>query len=238
MIWIMDRFFFILQRVNSVVFLLVALGMGGATAWSTYVVHQWSLYYESYTDGTDASSETYEADPSSSPAFLKLGDLESVTDTDHRMLLLTTERNRAADRGEEIRNILFITDGDRRSAWLFPNQNNLILTSDQIRPWRSDDSGAPTEALYFEFVAGDPEDEFGPTEHDLVTVALAKSDGTGMVEVLQKVDEVLSYRQVDANRLSIIYRDIETLHQAHVSLNGFAVLSDEVVLDKIPAQLD
>lgn len=238
MIRIMDRFFFILHRVNSVLFLLVALGMGGATAWSTYVVHQWSRYYASYTDGTDVSSEMPELDPSSSPVFLKLGDLESVTGTDHRMLLLTTERNRAAGRGEEIRNILFITDGGRRRAWLFPNQNNLILTSDQIRPWRGDDSGAPTEALYFEFVAGDPDDELGPSAYGPVTVALANSDGTGMVEVLQKIDEVMSYEQVDANRLSIMYRDVETLHQAYVSLDGFALLSDDVVLDKIPAQID
>jgi hypothetical protein len=62
------------------------------------------------------------------------------------------------------------------------------------------------------------------------TVALAKSDGSGLVEVLRDVDEVLSYEQFGAESLSITYRSLEELRLARISLDSFAKLSDDLVV--------
>jgi hypothetical protein len=220
----MERFFRVIRRLNSILFLLVLLGTGGSTVWYATVLYQWRHPRDVAVAAED------EADP----ILLGLGDAETVTGTGTLMLRLTGEGHYR--RSEEIRNILFLSIADHRGTWLFPSHDNLILETDQIRPWRADDLNAPTRALYFQFVPGDPEHAMGPSQYDPFTIALAKSDGSGLVAVLQDVDEVLSYQQFDADSLSIVYRDLEELRLARVSLDSFAKLSDERVID-VPDQL-
>jgi hypothetical protein len=234
----MDRFFKIIRRVNSVLFLIVLLGVGALSAWYAWRLYDWYQNSDSYgadNSGTDDEAAADEAEPA--PAtFLTLGDAEVVTGTGLQMFRLTTEAMRYADRGEEIRNILFLPAGAQHGVWLFPTQDNLILEADQIRPWRGDDVTAPTMALYFQFVPGDPEDKTGPSQYDLFTVALTRSDGSGMIEVLREVEEVLSYEQLESGILSIVYRDLAELRLTRIALDSFIILSDAPVAT-IPERL-
>lgn len=223
----MDRFFKIIRRVNSILFLLVLLGLGACSAWYAWTLYGW--YQRHDPDALAAASEEAEEEQTSTPDFLTLGDAETVTGTDLQMFRLTVEARRHLRRGEEIRNILFLPAGAQQGRWLFPNQDNLILEADQIRPWRSDDVAAPTTALYFQFVPGDPEGKTGPSQYDLFTVALTRNDGAGMVEVLREVEEVLSYEQLDSGILTIVYRDLAELRRARIALDTFATVSDAPV---------
>jgi len=224
----MERFFRIIRRVNSVLFLVVLLGVGGCAIWYGFALYHW---YHPH-DRAIAAEEEDEPDPVS----LTLGDAETVTGTDIQMLRLTTDDQYGRRQDQQTRNILFLSAGDHHGTWLFPTHDNLVLETDQIRPWRSDDFNAPTKALYVQFIPGDPEHAMGPSEYDPVTVALAKSDGSGLVEVLRDVDEVLSYEQFDAGSLSITYRNMEELRLARISLDTFAKLSDDLVIT-VPDQL-
>jgi hypothetical protein len=225
----MERFFRIIRRVNSILLLVVLLGVGGCAIWYGLALYHW---YHPHDRAIAAAEEEDEPDPVS----LTLGDAETVTGTDIQMLRLTTDDQYGRHQDQQTRNILFLSAGDHRGTWLFPTHDNLVLETDQIRPWRSDDFNAPTKALYVQFIPGDPEHAMGPSEYDPFTVALARSDGTGLVEVLRDVDEVLSYEQFDAESLSITYRNLEELRLARVSLDSFAKLSDDLVI-AVPDQL-
>ena len=225
----MERFFRIIRRVNSVLFLVVLLGVGSCAIWYGFALYHW---YHPHDRAIAAEEEDDEPDPVS----LTLGDAETVTGTDIQMLRLTTDNQYGRRQDQQTRNILFLSAGDHRGAWLFPTHDNLVLETDQIRPWRSDDFNAPTKALYVQFIPGDPEHAMGPSEYDPVTVGLAKSDGSDLVEVLRDVDEVLSYEQFDASSLSITYRNMEELRLARISLDTFAKLSDDLVIT-VPDQL-
>ncbi len=231
----MERFFKGLRRVNSVLHLLVLLGVLGCTIWYATVLYSWHQSRErtrDSVDGTDSAAKNEEPDP----VWLTLGDSETITGTDIQMLRLTAEGEYGRRRDQTIRNVLFLSAGNHRGTWLFPTHGNLVLETDQIRPWRSDDLNAPTKAIYVQFIPGDPEDAAGPSQYDPFVVALTKSDGTGLVEVLRDVDEILSYEQFDAESLSITYRALDALHLARISLDTFSKLSDDLVTE-IPDQL-
>jgi hypothetical protein len=224
----MERFFRIIRRVNSVLFLVVLLGAGGCTIWYALTLYHW---HQSRDRPITADKED---DPD--PILLTLGDAETVTGTDVQMLRLMADGQYGRRQDQDTRNILFLSANDHRGTWLFPTHDNLILETDQIRPWRSDDLNAPTKALYIQFIPGDPEHAIGPSQYDPFAVALIRSDGTGLAEVLRDVDEVLSYEQFDANSLSITYRNLEELRLARISLDTFAKLSDDLVT-AVPDQL-
>lgn len=221
----MKRFFTIVRRINSILFLLVLLGVGAGAAWWSWQLHHW--YARQYP-----SQEAITADNSADePAYADLGDADTVTGTGIQMFSLTAEG--LGRRGRQTRNILFLSAAEPQGRWLFPDHGNLILEADQIRPWirswRGDDASAPSTALYFEFVPADPDSGREPSEFDMHSVALSRPDGTGLVEVLQDVEAVLSYEQVDATSLTVVYRDFQDLRRARISLDNFAVISDQTV---------
>lgn len=229
----MERFFKGLRRVNSVLHLLVLLGVLGCTIWYATALYSWHQSRERTGDG---GADTAAKEEEREPVWLTLEDPETVTGTDIQMLRLTAEGEYGRRRDQTIRNILFLSARDHRGTWLFPAHGSLVLETDQIRPWRSDDLNAPTKAIYIQFIPGDPGDAAGPSQYDPSVIALAKSDGTGLVEVLRNVDEVLSHEQFDAESLLITYRNVDALRLARISLDTFAKLSDDLVTD-IPDQL-
>jgi hypothetical protein len=231
----MERFFKVIRRVNSILFLLVLLGVGGCTIWYALYLYDWYQRAE-HASAVDGGAVATDEEDARDPVSLMLGDAETVTGTDIQMLRLLAEDEYGRRRDQETRNILFLSASDHRGTWLFPGHENLILETDQIRPWRGDDLNAPTKALYIRFIPGDPEHAMGPSQYDPVAVALSRSDGTGLVEVLRDVDEVVSYEQFDADSLSITYRTLEELRLARISLDTFAKLSDDLVT-AVPDQL-
>lgn len=217
----MERFFTIIRRINSILFLLVLLGVGASAAWWSWQLHQWYARY-------DPSQETAETeDGADEPAYAELGDADTVTGTGTQMFSLTAEG--LGRRGRQIRNILFLSVEAPQGRWLFPDHGNLILETDQIRPWRANDGTAPSTALYFEFVPAEPESGREPSEFDFFSVALSRPDGTGLVEVLQDVDQVLSFEQFDAGSLTVVYRDRRDLRRARIALDSFAIISNQPV---------
>jgi hypothetical protein len=236
----MERFFKIIGRINSVLLLLVMVGGSIGVVWYALFLQGLYAQYAGQYDGADyqadSSAATGTAAEQERTIALHLGDADSVTGTTTQMLSLTADFY-GSDHGTQIRNILFLSpDGPAEGRWLFPTHGNLILENDQIRPWDNDDSLAASVALYFEFVPDDSDDGFNPTEYDLRSVALSNPDGRGFVEVLHGVDEVLSYEQLEAGVLTILYSDVEAVHRARIALNGFTILSDQP-LAKIPDSL-
>lgn len=229
----MERFFRVIRRLNSILFLVVALGVGGCAIWYGLLLYHW---HQSRDRAGQTEGDTANDVDESEPALLTLGDAETIAGTDIQMLRLMTVERYGRSRDRETRNILFLSAGDHRGTWLFPTHDNLILETDQIRPRRSDVLDAPAKALYIQFAPGDPEHAMGPSRYDLFDVALTRSDGTDLVEVLHEVDEVLSYEQFDATSLSITYRSLEELRLARISLDTFTKLSDDLIIT-VPDQL-
>ena len=235
----MDRFFKILRRINSVLFLLVLIGIGASAAWCALVFAEWRRQFESSSGLITAQQEEESgALVADMPANLKLGDAETITGTRIQMFrLASVAYGQDLDRhGEAIRNILLLADDRPGATWLLPNHDNLILEVDQVRARTSDDGATPAaRALYIQYVAMHEISQAG-AETGVLNVALSRVDGSNLVRVLDGVAEVVSYEQFDADSLSIAYRRGGELRLARISLDTFATLSDEKAAD-IPDKL-
>lgn len=235
----MDRFFKILRRINSVLFLLVLIGTGASAAWCAWVFAEWHRQLASSSGLITAREEEDAKDlVADMPANLALGDAETISGTRIQMFRLSSVAyGRGAGRhGEAVRNILLLADDRPGATWLFPNHDNLILEADQIRARTRDDGATPAaRALYIQYVAMH---EISPAgaETGMLSVALSRVDGSNLVRVLDDVANVLSYEQFDADSLSIAYRRGGELRLARISLDNFATLSDEKAAD-IPDKL-
>ena len=239
----MDRFFKILRRVNSVLFLLVLIGTGASAAWCAWVFAEWRRQFMPDTT-VIAAVEDDEAGTGAAdliadlPADLKLGDAETITGTRIQMFRLASVAygQDSGRHGEAIRNILLLADDRPGATWLLPNHDNLILEVDQVRARTSDDGATPAaRALYIQYVAMHEISQAG-AETGVLNVALSRVDGSNLVRVLDGVAEVVSYEQFDADSLSIAYRRGGELRLARISLDTFATLSDEKAAD-IPDKL-
>lgn len=184
----MDKIFNTIRKINHILLLLGLLAGVAVVAWGFWTDHR------SHQRGVfEAPIKSAKA----SPALFRFGPIEVITGADAQMVNLHAEGARSigySSHGDEIRNILFLVGTAKQSRWLFPNQSNLILVADQLREDEKELRAPlkPTEALYFEYVGKDTNGDGELTKQDLMTVALSKPDGTGFVDVLNDVTNVLT----------------------------------------------
>jgi len=137
----------------------------------------------------------------------------------------------------EARNVLFLSGSQKTAHWLFPTHKNLILLTAQLQEGINGyDYKHPTKALFFEYVTEDTNGDGKLSHQDHIIVAITKPDGSGMTDVLQGVDKVLSYNMLDEKTLSIVYETGKFMRHARVSTVSLAKESDQEII-KLPETL-
>jgi hypothetical protein len=231
----MDKFFTTVARINSVLFLLillgVVLGVLGSMAYD-------SLRPTSPVPANIVVSEA--ASGESKPLQLRLGEPQSMVGTGYLMMRLETRGQGAkfASGGSdgETRNLLLINAAQRRSNWVFKDQQNSVTDIDQLHPSESTKSESTkqdttTTALYFEYTTAADRAEGSATPANTFRVGLSKPDGTSFVEVLQGVDRVLSKEMPDAQHVRIVYKKGTSIRTATYLVDSFKSEDDQEIIN-------
>jgi hypothetical protein len=224
----MERFFSVIARVNQLLLLLVLLAAAASIAWMNW-------------EGRRARQRSVVAEVPAGPdgrvsLRLSLDHLSRIHGTDMRVMLLSAESgsrkfSSGGHRGE-VRNVLFFSGAEKASRWLFKDHRQSVSMS-QLRLGEEE----LTRALYVAYVRADSNGDGELSFEDRSNVALARPDGTDMVEVLRDIDQVIEQELFDAQHLSIVYRKGVELRHAKVALASAKIESDQVLV-QVPQSLE
>jgi hypothetical protein len=122
-----------------------------------------------------------------------------------------------------------LTGPDKKTSWLFKNNQHAIVAAEQIR---RDQSAAeqPTRAIFVHYIAADSNGDGVVSEDDDGAVGVARADGSAFVPVAQGVRGVISREMGDDNHVSIVYQRGTSLRHAKFSLASFTLSSDTEIL--------
>jgi hypothetical protein len=233
-----DRAFVIINRSVSVLLLLALLGMLAGACVLAYI----SSSSGPVKEPGMAKVEEKSADASKA-VLLGFGNAEQVRHADVDMIRLVVEGRApsypSAPQGDT-RNVLFVRGGGQPAHWLFKDHRNAVTVLEQLHEAGGDRGhareDARTLALYIEFRAVTPGTEGGSRAGRVLTVALARPDGTALTGVLKDVTRVLSHRVVDGRRLGMLFQRGTVVWQATVSLDDFTVTGEREIA-RLPAAI-
>jgi len=227
----MDRFFVWIGRVNSVLLLLLLIGISfvaGGEMWHDLHRHR--------SQPVAVAAET----STPRPVRLTLGRTETVAGSDVLMLPLEAERAagglKSGPYDRDTYNALFLTGGGAQATWLFEGNGNLIHSLHSLQQEIDGRQTGPAAAIYIEYSATDTNGDSAIDEADKVTVALAKLDGTGRTDLLQNVTRVVSWELIDERTLALIYQIDQTIWHARYRTDTFTKVSEQPVI-AVPERL-
>ena len=118
----------------------------------------------------------------------------------------------------EIRNLVFVSDDSETMKWVFPSQDQELVS---VHPLKN--STGDIKGIYVESVAKSSEAK--ASGFHLSSIYLVSADGSSLKKVLSHVDEVVNRRN-DAHKLRLIYKKQNTVRMAQIDMQDFKVLSD------------
>jgi hypothetical protein len=222
----MERFFQIVKRINQLLVLLLLLGMAGLMIFGVFESSRWNNHN---------SVEVAETGAEKAPVIsFTFSSLETINGSDVQVMELKTDkvRGKFSRNGLEnqVRNLVFLTDGEKEPRWLFKDHKNLIVKNEQLTEIPYGEKMRPTRALYIAYVDEDTNGDKFLSEDDQRNIALTKPDGKGMTVVLSKVDKIFSHHLSDAEHVSFIYQKNGSVKRASFLLTDFSLLQDQEIL--------
>ena len=118
----------------------------------------------------------------------------------------------------EIRNLVFVADDDTDLKWVFPSQQQELVS---IHPLKN--SNELIKGIYVEAI--EKHDAVKSSELELRSIYVIAIDGSGYKKILSNVDEVIS-RSNDKNRLRLIYQKENTIRMAQIDMQDFRIKTD------------
>lgn len=118
----------------------------------------------------------------------------------------------------EIRNLVFVSDDSETMKWVFPTQDQDLVS---VHPLRN--GSGEIKGIYVESVAKSSEPK--ASGFHLSSIYLVSADGSVLKKVLSDVDEVVNRRN-DAHKLRLIYKKQNTVRMAQIDMQDFKVLAD------------
>lgn len=152
---------------------------------------------------------------------LELRKLDNDLDLGPKLVLLkvvSKKKNASAYETSEIRNLVFVSDDSETLKWVFPGQDQELVS---VHPLKN--AANAIKGIYVEAVAKSSEKK--ASGFHLSSIYLVAADGSGLKKVLSDVDEVLSRRN-DANKLRLIYQKQNSVRMAQIDMQDFKVLAD------------
>ena len=118
----------------------------------------------------------------------------------------------------EIRNLVFVSDDSETMKWVFPTQDQDLVS---VHPLRN--SSGEIKGIYVESVAKSSEAKASGFHSS--SIYLVSADGSVLKKVLSDVDEVVNRRN-DAHKLRLIYKKQNTVRMAQIDMQDFKLLTD------------
>ena len=118
----------------------------------------------------------------------------------------------------EIRNLVFVSDDSETLKWVFPGQDQELVS---VHPLKN--AANEIKGIYVESVAKSSEAK--ASGFHVSSIYLVSADGSVLKKVLSDVDEVVSRRN-DAHKLRLIYKKANSIRMAQIDMQDFKVLAD------------
>jgi hypothetical protein len=120
-----------------------------------------------------------------------------------------------------IRNLVFVQDDSTELKWVFPTQQQELVS---VHPLMN--SNGVIKGIYVEAI--DKADAVKSSEHEVRSIYLVSPDGAGFKKILSNVDEVISRRN-DTNKLRLIYQTENSVRMAQIDMQDFQITSDREI---------
>jgi hypothetical protein len=117
-----------------------------------------------------------------------------------------------------IRNLVFVEDESTDLKWVFPTQQQELVS---VHPLKN--SNGVIKGIYVEAI--EKSDAVKSSEHELRSIYVVSLDGMGYKKILSNVDEVISRRN-DANKLRLIYQTENSVRMAQIDMQDFRITTD------------
>ena len=118
----------------------------------------------------------------------------------------------------EIRNLVFVSDDSETMKWVFPTQDQDLVS---VHPLRN--GSGEIKGIYVESVAKSSEAKASGFHSS--SIYLVSADGSVLKKVLSDVDEVVNRRN-DSHKLRLIYKKQNTVRMAQIYMQDFKLLAD------------
>jgi hypothetical protein len=121
----------------------------------------------------------------------------------------------------EIRNLVFVADDGTDLKWVFPKQQQELVS---VHPLKN--SNEVIKGIYVEAI--EKTDAVKYSELELRSIYVIAPDGSDYKKILSNVDEVIS-RSNDTNKLRLIYQKENTVRMAQVDMQNFRITTDREI---------
>jgi hypothetical protein len=208
-------FYLNIRRFNALLPLIAIFLMLLAFAWGAF-----------YSDTAPPPKSVIPADrkESASSEVLELSKLDVELDLGPKLVMLKVviRKKSGSDYSRSaIRNLVFVEDESTDLKWVFPTQQQELVS---VHPLMN--SNGVIKGIYVEAI--DKADAVKSSEHELRSIYVVPLDGAGYKKILSNVDEVISRRN-DANKLRLIYQTENSVRMAQIDMQDFRITSDREI---------
>lgn len=221
-----SRFFNFLRHFNTLAFsfaamgALVLVGIGG-----------WNLLKSSKST-SDASAISVQKTQTENVTW-QFGDLMSVADTGIAILplnmkLTSSTLSTYSNNKTITANYLFLDTDKNTQSWLL-NHNDFTFVKRLSLPTRHylDKDNKDTKAYYFEVIQSDTNNDGKQNSADLISVALAKVDGSGFSILIDDIEGILGTQALTSGNILVIYEKAGKGYAAIVDFNSFKLIENK-----------
>jgi hypothetical protein len=205
-------FFLNIRRFNALLPLMAVLLMAVALAMGAF-----------FTDTSPPPKSVIPPDKkeSASGDVLELRKLDLELDLGPKLVMLkvvSRKKNSAEYSKSEIRNLVFVRDDSTDLKWVFPTQQQELVSVHALK-----NSNGVIKGIYVEAI--EKADAVKSSERKLSSIYVASPDGSGYKKILSNVDEVISRRN-DAKKLRLIYQKENSIRMAQIDMQDFHITTD------------
>ena len=206
------RLFVNLRRFNTLLPSLALLLMAVAFTWAALTTDKPSPPKTVVPPG---QAESLASD------VLELRKLDNDLDLGPKIVMLkviSKKKSSSMYDNPEIRNLVFVSDDSETMKWVFPTQDQDLVS---VHPMRN--GSGEIKGIYVESVAKSSEAKASGFHSS--SIYLVSADGSVLKKVLSDVDEVVNRRN-DAHKLRLIYKKQNTVRMAQIDMQDFKLLAD------------
>ncbi len=208
-------FYLYIRRFNALLPLIAILLMAVALAFGVL-----------FTDTSPPPKSVIPPDKkeSTSGEALELRKLDVELDLGPKLVLLkvvSRKKSGTEYSRTEIRNLVFVADDSTDLKWVFPTQQQELVS---VHPLKN--SNEVIKGIYVEAI--EKTDAVKSSELELRSIYVIALDGSGYKKIFSNVDEVIS-RLNDTNKLRLIYQKENTVRMAQIDMQNFKVMADHEV---------
>jgi hypothetical protein len=208
-------FYLNIRRFNALLPMLAILLMALALAWGAFY---------SNTAPPPKSVIPPDRKESASSEVLELSKLDVDLDLGPKLVMLkvvSRKKSGTEYSRSEIRNLVFVADDGTDLKWVFPTQQQELVS---VHPLKN--SNEVIKGIYVEAI--EKTDAVKSSELELRSIYVIALDGSGYKKILSNVDEVIS-RSNDTNKLRLIYQKENTVRMAQVDMQNFRITTDREI---------